>query len=114
MYLCIFDFQIYSMTSKKLFCVSERLVSDVLIEVVKVGSKVRFVTITNQKVPAGLFISCSYRERRKFPIGSVLKVDCRLINPSDRKPFLRHTNNQPLSQYRLFTNLLVYTPVNQI
>lgn len=103
-------FHLSSMISKQHFYAPDNLIFGVLVEVVKVGSKVRFVTLKSQKMPAGVFISCSYRDRRKFPLGSILEIDCRLVTPMNRKPFLRIIGTHPLSQYQLFNCFLIHTP----
>lgn len=89
---------------------SKNVFTNVLVESVEIGSRVRLITVDNQTLPSGLFISCSRKERLKFPVGSTFRLDCRLITPTDRKPFLLLVRSQPLSQYKLFSSFLFRAP----
>ena len=61
---------------------------DVYIQSVKVGSKIRLNS----------FVECSKELRAKYPIGTIFKVDCRLVHPSNRKPYLMVLHRNQMQQ----------------
>jgi hypothetical protein len=62
---------------------------DVLVQSVKMGSRVRMVTMPDQKIPQGLFVSCSKSLRDHYPVGSIFQLNCCIIRSNNRKPFIR-------------------------
>ncbi len=59
---------------------------------VKVGNKIRIRTLEGQNIPSYLYVKCSRTERIKYPIGSIFRLDCLLIKPKNKKPFLQALN----------------------
>lgn len=70
---------------------------DVYIQSVKVGSKIRLKPIEGQGL-INSFVECSKELRAKYPIGTIFKVDCRLIHPSNRKPYLMVLHRNEMQQ----------------
>jgi hypothetical protein len=64
--------------------------------------RVRLVTIDGQSIQLGLFVSCSRKERNKIPVGSIIRLDCRKIVSDNRKPYLRLSGKQPITQLSFF------------
>jgi hypothetical protein len=64
--------------------------------------RVRLVTINGQVIQPGLFVSCSRKERNKIPVGSIIRLDCRKIVSDNRKPYLRLSGKQPITQLSFF------------
>jgi hypothetical protein len=62
---------------------------NVLIQSVKVGSRLRMVTMNGQSIPPGLYVSCSKSLRDHYPVGSIFQLDCRIVRSHNRKPFVR-------------------------
>lgn len=57
---------------------------DVYAQSVRIGSKVRIKALTHQ----GLFVECSRKLRTHYPIGTIFKLDTRLVSPKNKKPYL--------------------------
>lgn len=70
---------------------------DVYIQSVKVGSKIRLKPIEGQGL-INSFVECSMALRAKYPIGTIFKVDCRLVHPSNRKPYLMVLHRNEMKQ----------------
>ena len=71
---------------------------DVYIQSLKVGSKIRLKPIDGQKVTNTYFVDCSRTLRAIYPIGTIFKVDCRLVHPSNRKPYLMVLHRNDMKQ----------------
>lgn len=70
---------------------------DIYIQSVKVGSRIRLQPLAGQHIDP-CFVDCSRKLRTNYPIGTVFKVDCRLVRPSNRKPYLMVLHRNSLQQ----------------
>lgn len=73
---------------------------DVYAQSVKIGSKVRIKALTHQ----GLFVECSRTLRDHYPIGTIFKLDARLVTPTNKKPYLVALQQQHLERAIEFFN----------
>ena len=59
---------------------------------VKVGKRVRLKTLQGEYIDSSFYVKCSRSERLKYPVGSIFRLDCLLIKPKNKKPFLQALN----------------------
>lgn len=86
---------------------------DVYIQSVKIGSKIRLKPIEGQSV-INSFVECSKTLRAKYPVGTIFKVDCRLVHPSNRKPYLMVLNRKEIKQALEFFEHNRRLSINQV
>lgn len=83
------SFYKYSMGLFRYYSPPPDIYFDVLVQSVKIGSRLRMITMPDQNIPQGLFVRCSKSLRNHYPIGSIFQLDCRIIRSTNRKPFIR-------------------------
>jgi hypothetical protein len=71
---------------------------DIFVESVKIGSKIRMKPIDGQRIENNYFVECSRKLRAKYPVGTIFKVDCRLVRPSNRKAYLMALHRNDMKQ----------------
>jgi hypothetical protein len=86
---------------------------DIFIQSVKVGSRIRLTPIEGQQVQ-NYFVECSRKLRAKYPVGTIFKVDCRLVRPSNRKPYLMVLHRNGLEQALEFYDHNRTLTINQV
>lgn len=69
--------------------------------IVQVGKRIRVKPLEGQKVDNNLFVSCSRKQRSQMQIGTIFQSDVKLIQPHDKKPYLKATQKL-FGQLRLF------------
>lgn len=70
---------------------------DIYIQSVKIGARVRLKPLDGQHLQP-CFVDCSRKLRTQYPVGTIFKVDCRLVRPSNRKPYLMVLHRNSLQQ----------------
>jgi hypothetical protein len=73
---------------------NKRYFLDVFAEATVVGKKVKLKTIIGQQVPENLKIRIASKFISKFPVGTIYKVDTKLVNKDGIKPYFVATRGK--------------------
>ena len=66
---------------------NKRYFLDVFAEATVIGKKVKLLTINGQGVPENLKVRIPSKFISKFPVGTIYKVDTKLVNKEGNKPY---------------------------
>ncbi len=66
---------------------NKRYFLDVFAEATVIGKKVKLLTINGQGVPENIKVRIPSKFISKFPVGTIYKVDTKLVNKDGNKPY---------------------------
>lgn len=71
---------------------------DVFAESIVERGRVRLRPLDGQRADSTLRIECSRKLRQKYGVGTVFKLDVRLVRPHNKKPYLICRNRKELTR----------------